>query len=387
MIFGVISLGWELRLMNQLKPLAFYFCLGILFVPFFQNCGEHIQGVSEDSTGVIDVSERSACDQNLFDHFSKTYLESFNFYGCSSCHSSGGLRSVSPFGDEDFPDDAFLDFLEKGPQNISNRVLLEGHNSGTLGYNKNTYGAELEGYRAEWVKISESCVAADTSLETSARKASFFEMERAGDFPRNELDENGEPSFNNGTCGFNDPILVSSLQGEYSAELPQIDTFVWDLGEYREDLQGISISLDVRINSANFFSSGTLACPSSSGYRAGRIRVTSDKDVRIKNIHVRIDGDNKNVRDFFLERFVEAGVEDLPLFGSGSSMVTFPMAVEFGDNIVVDNEWTLFFEEIEIQKEENREDPEEEGSDSPDGSVVESSETSEVGSAPGSETP
>jgi len=346
MIFGVISLGWELRLMNQLKPLAFYFCLGILFVPFFQNCGEHIQGVSEDSTGVIDVSERSACDQNLFDHFSKTYLESFNFYGCSSCHSSGGLRSVSPFGDEDFPDDAFLDFLEKGPQNISNRVLLEGHNSGTLGYNKNTYGAELEGYRAEWVKISESCVAADTSLETSARKASFFEMERAGDFPRNELDENGEPSFNNGTCGFNDPILVSSLQGEYSAELPQIDTFVWDLGEYREDLQGISISLDVRINSANFFSSGTLACPSSSGYRAGRIRVTSDKDVRIKNIHVRIDGDNKNVRDFFLERFVEAG-----------------------------------------EKEENREDPEEEGSDSPDGSVVEPSETSEVGSAPGSETP
>ena len=302
----------------------------------FQNCGEqHISGTSEggstEDRGIEDLSE---CEQALYDHFVATYLPSFETIGCQSCHKIGGLRTVSPFADVD-PFVAFDDFFRKGPNAVSAKVINEGHNSATLGYNPGTYGTQLETYRGQWNDINDACISSDTSLATSGLTTDFFDPDLAGD-------------TSSSRCSFNDPIDIEVVTGSFSTAEPRISVLQWNLGDFREDLEGVSISLSIRINNPSIFGGGTHACPNETGYLAGKLRITSDKNLRFKNIHVRIDGDNKGVRDFWLEREVAAGADQLDLFGSGSSLVSFPMSLQSGEAIVTSNSWSLYFEEIEV---------------------------------------
>lgn len=289
--------------------------LGALFVGLtFQNCGPSFNGQAGYDDD-LSVKPSGMCEAALLSEFSKNYHPFLRKLKCSDCHAPGGIRYDAPISHPD-PIIAFGEFRKRGAT-IINSKIRENHNSaGRYNGSDNNVHLEMDKYMTQWQSVERNCGSSALSIKTSSQVANFFDPAKIDDIEK---------------CGISDPLLSINAS----------QRLTWDLGAARADLAGISISMEVKVFQAALF--GVNIC-GHRGYEAGHILVTTNRDVKIKNLRILLNEKHYDTNTFMIERTIPAGSIDLKLFNSASGGYG---VFETGSSIYSD-QWSLSIEKIEV---------------------------------------
>ncbi|MGE4131063.1 MAG: hypothetical protein AB7F86_05460 [Bdellovibrionales bacterium] len=290
------------------------FCLSITLILIFvaTGCGPRMRYMKDYQY----LLKSNACEAEFKSVFEGTYYPFVRKIGCHNCHAAGGAKSDTPFAHSD-PGLALQAFLKINPDQLQTR-LVEGHKQSELGY---SYTAQMEGelntYKIEWLAAVNRCKPSALALISSTLNSDLFDSSSLRDLSK---------------CGLGDP-----LDSSYSTK----GILHFDLGQVRPELEGVMISLHIKPNQISNI--GGNSC-SHQGYRAGDVRITTPKALRIHNLSIRLNGQSFGVNTFLVTREIPAGSKDYQLIeSSGGAYGLF----DSGSSKQAD-EWSLFFEEIRI---------------------------------------
>jgi len=275
-----------------------------------QACGPQYKVWRKD-----DVSTKSACDLALFEEFQTTFHPLVRTIGCQNCHTPGGQKEDAPFAQQD-PWAAFYDFKKRGPSGIEQRIQ-EGHNQASLGYDQANLAPILASYATGWKNVESTCDLGGLAVLTDTKTSQIFDPAGIDDLAK---------------CGLGDPLRADHLS--YQA-------VTWDLGQFRQDLAGITVKISVKAESAANIAGQICA---HLGYRAGNVTIASAKKLRVKNIRILLNGNSYNVNTFMVEREVPAGATAFQLIESS----TGGFAVFDSGTAKAADKWSLIIEKMEV---------------------------------------
>lgn len=300
---------------NVARGLLISFFAALFVGMTFQNCGPSFSTQGEPSQDTDVDSKGTMCDAALLKEFVQGYHPFLKRIKCSDCHAPGGIRYDAPFAHND-PIIAFGEFRKRGAT-IMNSKIRDNHNStGRYNGSDNLLHQEMDRYMTQWQSTERSCGSSSSSLKTEAKTTNFFVPEKVDDIVE---------------CGIADPLTSMTAN----------QRLTWDLGASRPDLAGISISVEIRAFSVAFFNPNYCG---HRGYEAGHVLVTTNRDVKIKNLRILLNEKHYDTNTFMIERTIPAGAMNQKLFNS----VSGGYGVFENGGCRHTDQWSLSIEKIEV---------------------------------------
>lgn len=187
--------------------------IALIIVPLFHNCTKF------EAQKML--ASASACSTDMWPLFDSTYHNFFNTNNCKSCHSENGISGIPHFADADSKKgvEVFLSLGGSAAPDVVENKLKSGHQ----GYSFTTLQSELDDYKKQWYDKVQNSLCSGQSTVSYSQSIDFFEPHPTA------------PEFN----------IVKTTMMDWQ-------TLTWDMGKNHPDLQGISLSVEIKAQANEF---------------------------------------------------------------------------------------------------------------------------------------